>query len=307
MKRHYFSLERKRARHGYYFLIPWFIGLAAFFIFPFFMSIWFSFSDVSIAGGLKMEWVGLKNYIRAFEADVNFLSMFFGTIRDALINLPLINIFAMFLAILVNRRIRFKGFFRGAFFLPVLLGSGYVMQQLLGAHVEQMAMNVGSGTVATSGGGGSGAMSRGISMSQDILMYLGPSVTGVVQDFLGRFTIILWKSGVQIILYLAGLQGISTSLYESAYCDGASEWEKFWKITLPIISPIIPLTLIYTLIDSFTDISNPMIDYIRVMGVYSQQFDYSAALSWLYLIFVFILVGMIMLILRNRIYNAGER
>lgn len=126
-----------------------------------------------------------------------------------------------------------RGFFRTVFFLPVLLGTGYIMQQLLGTGAGDVVTNSVDGIVT-------GVLMKAI----------GATFAGYVQIFLSTITVVLWKSGVQIILFLAGLQGIGASLYEAARCDGATEWENFWKITLPIVSPIILLNFVYSMIDS---------------------------------------------------------
>ena len=182
-----------------------------------------------------------------------------------------------------------RGFFRTAFFIPVLLGTGYIMKQLLGMGVDGM-------TVTT-----------GILVPKLIADLLGPSITEVVQGFLDRITVVLWKSGVQIVLFLAGLQGISGSLYEAARVDGATEWEMFWKITLPMISPVIMMNVVYTIVSFFTDTTNPLVDYIYKMNFTNQQFEYAAAMSWLYFIFALVLCLGSILLMRRHIYDSGTK
>ena len=238
-----------------------------------------------------MKWVGLENYARAFLWDVDFLPMFGTVVKDTFINTIMIVVFSLMIAILVNKKIKFRGFFRGAFFLPVLLGTGYVMEQLLGINAEGPAME----------------MARGITIPEEFMRYLDPVVVSVLSGFLNRITYVLWKSGVQIILFLAGLQGISSSLYEAARVDSATEWEMFWKITLPMISPVILLNVIYTIIDSFTDTSNPIVDYVLDIGFTKSQFEYSAAISWLYFIFVLFVCGIVYFMMRNKVYDTSKK
>ena len=180
--------------------------------------------------GLLTEWVGLKNYEYIFFYDINFIPTFLQVVYDTLLNTPLCMVFSLVIAILINRKMVGRGFFRTAFFIPVLLGSGYIMKQLLGMGVD--------GTTITTG----------IMVPKLISDLLGVSITTVVQGFLDRITVVLWKSGVQIVLFLAGLQGISGPLYEAARVDGATEWEMFWKITLPMITPIILMNIVYTIV-----------------------------------------------------------
>lgn len=285
------TMEQKRSLEGLIFISPWIIGCAIFFINPIFQSIKLSFCKITKLNGFVMQWIGYANYSRAFVWDIKFVPMFLNVIKDTFINTPVTLVFALFIAMLINRPMKGRGFFRTVFFLPVLLGTGFVMKQLLGLGVGSDAMET----------------ARGIIMPEAIANYLGPTFSGVISTFLDRITMILWKSGVQIILFLAGLQGISTSLYESSRCDGATEWEMFWKITLPLMSPVLLLNLIYTLIDSFTDVNNPIVDYILTSSFLNNQFEYGAAMGWIYFVFIFVVSMLIFLVMKSRVYNAGEK
>ncbi len=274
---------------AYIFLIPWLIGVCLFFAYPIFVSIRLAFSDIVEFKGLKTAWVGLENFRYIFFYDINFVPTFLKVVTDTLLNTPLCMVFSLIIAIFINRRMVGRGFFRTAFFIPVLLGTGYIMKQLLGMGVDGM-------TVTT-----------GILVPKLIADLLGPSITEVVQGFLDRITVVLWKSGVQIVLFLAGLQGISGSLYEAARVDGATEWEMFWKITLPMISPVIMMNVVYTIVSFFTDTTNPLVDYIYKMNFTNQQFEYAAAMSWLYFIFALVLCLGSILLMRRHIYDSGTK
>ena len=283
------GIDRKRSMEAYIFLIPWLIGVCLFFAYPIFVSIRLAFSDIVEFKGLKTAWVGLENFRYIFFYDINFVPTFLKVVTDTLLNTPLCMVFSLIIAIFINRRMVGRGFFRTAFFIPVLLGTGYIMKQLLGMGVEGM-------TVTT-----------GILVPKLIADLLGPSITEVVQGFLDRITVVLWKSGVQIVLFLAGLQGISGSLYEAARVDGATEWEMFWKITLPMISPVIMMNVVYTIVSFFTDTTNPLVDYIYKMNFTNQQFEYAAAMSWLYFIFALVLCLGSILLMRRHIYDSGTK
>ena len=285
------SMQQRQNIEAFIFISPWLLGSIFFFFKPMLQSVKLSFSKVVRLNGFVMEWAGLANYEKAFLWDINFIPMFLNVVRDTLVNTPITLVFSLFIAMLINRPMKFRGFFRTVFFLPVLLGSGFVMKQLLGLGVGSEAMSV----------------ANGIIMPESIAMYLGPTFTNIVTIFLDRITIILWKSGVQIILFLAGLQGISISLYEAARCDGATEWEMFWKITLPMISPVILLNFIYSLIDSFTDANNPIVDYILSASFAKNQFEYGAAMGWIYFIFIFIVCMSVFAIMKKRVFNIGEK
>jgi ABC-type sugar transport system permease subunit len=290
MMKRFWTLERKRMLEGYIFISPWLIGFVMLFASAVVSSLILSFSKLTKITGMVTEWVGTANYMKAFVWDIKFVPIFLDTIKFTLIDTPLIIIFSLLISILISRDMKARGFFREIFFIPVLLGSGFVMQQLLGQNVNQQAMEV----------------ARGILLPQEVTVYLGPVISGLIKGFLDRITLILWGSGVQTLLFLAGLQGISKSLYESARCDSATEWEMFWKITLPMISPVILLNVIYTIVKSFTDINNPMMVYTEGL-IKKIQFEYAAALGWIYLLFIIILVGIVYKILRSYVYHSGIR
>ena len=283
------GIDRRRSLEAYIFLIPWLIGVCLFFAYPIFVSVRLAFSDIVEFKGLKTSWVGFENFRYIFFYDINFVPTFLKVVTDTLLNTPLCMVFSLIIAIFINRKMVGRGFFRTAFFIPVLLGTGYIMKQLLGMGVDGM-------TVTT-----------GILVPKLIADLLGPSITEVVQGFLDRITVVLWKSGVQIVLFLAGLQGISGSLYEAARVDGATEWEMFWKITLPMISPVIMMNVVYTIVAFFTDTTNPLVDYIYKMNFTNQQFEYAAAMSWLYFIFALVLCLGSILMMRRHIYDSGAK
>lgn len=289
MKRLHLGLERRRMLAGYVYIAPWLIGFLLFMLYPLVHSLWLGFHEVEGIGALQVKPVGLDNIKKAFLLDTEFIPRFVSVVQDTLINTPLIIVFSLFIAILLNHDIKGRAFFRAAFFLPVLIGSGIVMQQLLGAGV------------------GRNALVDGIGVPDEVFLYMGPTFSEIVFDMLSRLTIIFWKTGVQILLFLAGLQGISFALYESARCDGASEWEMFWKITLPLISPVILLNLVYTLVDSFTDINNRMMIYIKDMAFSKIQMGYASAMGWIYFLFIFVLLVLVFVVTKRFVFYTGEK
>ena len=282
-------MAQKRSWEALLFLLPWLIGLCLFFIWPIIVSVRLSFSDIVKFKGFVMEWVGLKNYEYIFFYDINFVPMFVKTVSDTLLNTPICIVFSLVIAILLNRQMVGRGFFRAAFFIPVLLGSGYVMRQMLGMGADGMTLTT------------------GIVVPELIADLLGHSLTDFLQTVLDRITVVLWKSGVQIVLFLAGLQGISTSLYEAARVDGATEWEMFWKITLPLISPVILMNLVYTIVAFFTDSTNPLVDYIFDQSFTRMEFGYSAAMGWAYFAFTFVLSMLVLGVAGRLVFNQGGK
>lgn len=277
------TIRTRRSLEGLMFVSPWIVGTLLFFIFPLLTSIRLSFSELTSMAGFQMKWVGIKNYKYLIESSTTYIPNFLAQVVNTLINTPITLVFSLIIAMLVNRDIKGKGFFRTVFFLPVLLGTGYVMQQLLSVDMNGV-----------------------ITIPSGILQAMGATFAEIVSAFLARITVVLWKSGVQIILFLAGLQGISSSLYEASRVDGATEWENFWKITLPLVSPIILLNFIYTMIDSFTDSSNQImsdIEHCFENGALAR----GAAMGWFYFAFTFILCMLVLGIMSKLTFNQGER
>lgn len=283
------TISQRRSLTGYVFLSPWLLGSIFLLFFPMIYSLVLSFSQQVKAGSLAVQLVGLEHYRRAFVADNDFVYSFLYVLRETLVNTPIILIFSLIMAILLSRDIKGRGFFRSAFFLPVLLGSGYVMKQLLGQGIDQSAME----------------LARGILLPEILQTYLGPDISGMIGSFLSIITIVMWKSGVQIVIFLAGIQKIPSSLYESARVDSATEWEMFWKITLPMISPIILLNIVYTVISSFGG-DSPMVDYLKYRGFQLGESEYAAAMGWVYFIFVLVLVGLVFLAMRRFVKGVAD-
>lgn len=288
MKKVSLSIKGKRIMEAYVFMIPFIIGVSVLFAFPMFISVKLSFGKLVSMVGYKIDWVGFDSYIRAFTMDPHFIPMFLEVIKQTLVKGPLIIVFSLIIAIVLNKNIKFRGFFRTVAFLPFLLGSGYVMQQLLGQNVN----------VQTS------QSAQSFYIPPEILDYLGPGVSAAINSFFGNIVVVLWSSGVQILLFLSGLQSIPASLYESAKIDSATEWEMFWFITLPMLSPIMLLNIVFTLVDTFINIHNPILDYIKQIGFQLGQYEYAAAIGWIYFIFVLMLVLIVFAATKKYIYAS---
>ncbi len=285
------TFEQKRKLTGLIFVGPWMVIGLAMLVYPFLFSFILSFSKLENNDFSHMVFAGLVNYKKAFFTDVKFIPYFWDTVSNTLINLPMIVIFSLILAILLSRNIKGQGFFRSVFFLPVLLGTGFVMNQLLGQGVDSQSMEI----------------ARGILMPKVVTDYLGPEITEVCAAFFSRITTVLWKSGVQIVITLAGIQQISPALYEAARVDGATEWEMFWKITLPMITPVLLLTTVYTIVASTIEDSQ-VVNYIIANAFNGEhvEFEFSAAMGWVYFLFVLALVGIVFAAMRPFIKRVAE-
>lgn len=282
-EKHGMTIKTRRSLEGLMFITPWLVGAALFFVFPLITSIRLSFSELTSLSGFEMKWNGIENYRYLIQESTTYIPNFLAQVKDTLIDTPITLVFSLIIAMLVNTDIKGRGFFRTAFFLPVLLGTGYVMKQLLSVDMNGV-----------------------ITVPSGILQALGGSLAEMVTLFLSRITSVLWKSGVQIILFLAGLQGISSSLYEASRVDGATEWENFWKITLPLVTPIILLNFIYTMIDSFTDSGNQIMSDIQHCFT-NGQLARGASMGWFYFAFTFVLCAVVLGVMSKLTFNQGER
>ena len=267
------------------------IGFGIFCLFPVVYSLMFSFSEIIDPTTFSFDLVGFQNYADAFLVDTQFLPNFLQSVGDTFINLGLILFFSFFIAIIINRKIRCRGFFRVVFFLPVILGTGFILDQILGENLQEQSINV----------------VRELLFSEEVVRSVPTEFLEMVQELLNRITVVLWNCGVQILLFLTGLQGISTSIYEAARVDAAGEWEQFWLITLPLMAPMILLTIVYTLVAGFTNSSNIVLSYILEIAFEKNHLELSSAMGWIYFLFIILFVGLTFLLMRKPIERASDR
>ncbi|HKL60937.1 MAG TPA: sugar ABC transporter permease, partial [Acholeplasma sp.] len=245
----------------------------------------YSLNKVTITGseGIKMSPIGFKNYIDILTSDLDFVDFLSEFLGQVVLYVPIILIISMVIAILLNQKIKLRGFFRSIFFLPVIIASGPVINELLKQGAGTIPMLEESGIVEMLNNALPAFLSNPIAMLFDEMI------------------IVLWFSGVQIVLFLAGLQKISGEIYEAAQIDGASPWESFWKITLPSLKSIIMVSSVYTIVMLATFSNNSIIKYIqKVMFDTSKSYGYSSALAWIYFILIALLLGLVSLLLRNK-------
>lgn len=285
------SLRAQRSLYGYLFISPWIVGFLILLAWPLLFSFWLSFREVTDLGSLRTEAVGLENYRQAFLVDVKFLPLFWETLSNLLIALPIINVFALSIALLVTAPVPGRMLFRVVFFMPVVIGSAWVVQQLFNQGVGRQVI-----------------VSDPAELRALLNFSVGSSAVEPLFDLISRVTFILWGSGVQILVFIAALHSIPLSLYEAARVDGASSWGIFWKITLPMVSPFILVNLIYTIVDSFTAPFNRLLVYIQQVALtQSIRLGYGAALGWLYFVAVFLILTLVLVLSTKFVYYAGER
>jgi ABC-type sugar transport system permease subunit len=309
----FLTLEKKKSIAGMAFISPWILGFALFIAWPLFFSLFISFADVNPAG-FTTRFIGLRNYIRAIGVDIEFLPLLGNTVLNVVLDTPIILVFSLSVAVLLTRNMKGQTLFRAIFFLPVVVSSGYVIKEFFNQGIGGLSIALGiketAGVVPSELGGGMGPQTPNIINISSLLgEYLGPQIADTTSKFLSRLGLVLWRSGIQILLFIAGMHGISSSLYESGRIDGANEWTLFWMVTLPILSPVILASIIFTIVDSFTDVFNDVLHYIEEIAFKSAmpEFGYSAALSWIYFLTVFLIIIIVMIIIGRRVFNRGEK
>ena len=286
------SLKNQQVLWGYIFIGPWLIGAALLFLWPMGRTLLLSFQKVTDLAFLQTEWVGFANFSDILFTDVGFIPALLTTMKDVVINVPLILVFSLLMALLLAQVTRGQTFLRAVFFLPVVIGSAGVIQQLLeyGARDELAAVTLGP-LLQTMGEGGQGT-----------------TIVAPIKLVVNRLTVIIWHTGVEILLFIAGLKSIPPSLYEAAQVDGATAWESFWKISLPLLSPVILVAAIFALVDLFTDPLNSVVLYIMDVGIRRQgRLESAAALGVLYFAVVFVVLLLVTRIASKLVFYAGER
>lgn len=305
MKRIHMSYEKKKGLYGYGFVALWFIGALMFFIVPLLQSFYYSFHNVApevgevsvtaLVDNLTGEKNIFLNYKTAFMTDPKFRQYLVEVLQDMALSLPVIVVFSLFVAIIINQKFRGRTFARAVFFLPVIIATGPVYAII-------------TGDLETSGNNSAEQFSTMFEadMVDQLLEFVGiygfgdtftEMLTTITSDILN----LVWKCGIQIIIFLSALQGIPPSAKEAAAIEGATSWEFFWKITLPYISPMIVVNIVYTVIDSFTDPTNEVMG--RLLEIQSEwRYGLSAAMAWSYFGIILVVLGIIFAIMNKLVW-----
>jgi len=290
------SLERKKAVWGWIFILPWLLGFIFLFSVPLLQSLFFSFNDLSMGTtGYKTDYVGWNNFIRALTVHPTYNRIFVESITEMVVNVPLIILFSLFSATLLNQKFRGQKLSRAIFFLPVILASG----ALAVINSNDFLANV-VGSVGQDEGGNFAGLQ---SFELEMMLYesgMSPVIVDYLTDAVDRIYDIISSSGVQILIFLAGLQSISASIYEAAKMEGATGYEIFWKITFPMMSPLILTNVVYTIIDSFND--NRMTALLNTTAFGVLDFSLSAAMGWIYFIGITVILAIAAGIISRRVF-----
>ena len=285
-KRKIASLDRRKARAGWIFVLPFVLGFILIYLPMVVESIKYSFYNIEIlrGGGFQLIPVGWAHYSNALLDDPDFVQILITGLLDMVFDIPMILIFSLFMAVLLNQKMAGRAAFRAIFFIPVILSTG-LMESIEAQNIMGDYMDSAEGI--DDGSGESTASTLVSALDVEALfagMAVGQGLVEYVVVAINRIYDIVNRSGVQMLIFLAGLQSISPAIYESVQIDGATAWETFWKITFPMISPMILVNAVYTIIDSFTTESNVVMTFIS--SVYEKSDVLSSAMSWIYFLIV---------------------
>ncbi|MDA3730851.1 sugar ABC transporter permease [Niameybacter massiliensis] len=275
------SWEKKRSRMGYVFILPFIIGSIVFLLIPVVTSLIYSLSKLTVnTTGYELEFVGLANFKQLVLVDPVYRKVLVEALTE-LINVPITVIFSFFMASLLNQKFRGRGLVRGIFFLPVILSSGvYIQLERMDQLVSQYAQ---TGQDAYYFSGAFINLLNMMDLNQELILFLTSSVS--------RIGTIVAMSAIPIVIFLAGFQAISPSIYEAAYMEGGTKWEIFWKISFPMISPLILVCVIYSIVDNFTKSSSVMINLVHRTIFTEFKFGLGSAMVWIFIVVVFAIIG----------------
>ena len=277
------TLKRRSMLTGLAFVSLWIVGFCVFTLYPLIYTFYLSFNNVRVTAGegILTEYLGWENYRRAFVLDnlvAEALSEYFS---EMIIYVPIIIVVALIIALMLNNKIKGTGIFRTIFFLPVIITSGPVIQNFVDQGVASLTVSEFFDT--------------------SVLYEYVPSVFADAVSFLiDSFIMILWFSGVQILIYLAGLKKLDKAMYEAARIDGAGKWETFWKLTLPALNPIIIINIVYTVVTQSLFSLNPIVVKIKAeMNNVETGYGYASALAWIYTVVIILVLGVFVLLFKR--------
>lgn len=286
LKKSRMSLTTKEGLTGIVFLAPFIIGLIYFFLIPMISSLVYSFNLVSFGNdGLNFEFVGLQNYKEVFTTNKMFWTAFKDSVSTLLYQVPVVVIYSLFIALILNLNMPGRLLYRIVFFMPMIFMADVVYKVIASTGMDPTLSDSGNSLISL------GFEIQGL--LKDILSAIGLP-TEIMEKLMGIINNIFqisWKAPIQIILYLTGLQAIPSSYYEVCMIEGGTKWEAFWKVTFPMLSPITLLCVVFSIVDTFTDSNS---DMIYLINRTSQSFLHeSMTISWCYFIFVFIYTSIV--------------
>ena len=277
-------LGRESNIAGWLFVLPFVIGFIFLYGRPVYQSFIYSLNRISVGeNGLVLEPIGFENYKYLMKSDAAFVKQLLTQLAGMAVKVLVIMFFSMFLALLLSDKFPGRLLFRAVLFMPVIFGAGAILNLFNAQDGATDELQQTTNTFVVLSASGSGFV-------KEIISSFGV-LTPVIQAFTEYATNVfnlLWDCGIQIILFIIGLQTIPAYLYEVAEMEGATKWETFWKITFPLLTPSILLCLTYSLIDYFNSTTNPIVRIIDTNM--NNRIDYACAQSWAYSLLVFVII-----------------
>ncbi|WP_409346506.1 carbohydrate ABC transporter permease [Paenibacillus sp. MBLB4367] len=294
LKRKQLSLEQKKSALGVLFVTPWLLGFVFLFAIPLVQSLQYSLSNLKVEmGGFQKEFVGFQYYQELLFSHPTFNRTLIDSVSHMVVNVPSIIIFSLFAATILNQKFTGRVFARAVFFLPVVLASTVLSLET--------STEMSNAAASLTGGAEEGNFLRSFELER---MLLESGMGGVFVDYItgsvNRIYEIISSSGVQILIFLAGLQSISPSIYEAARIEGTTGYEAFWKITFPMLSPLILTNVVYTVIDSFNN--NKLNQLIMDTAFKSLNFSSSAAMAWMYFAVTSIILSLSVWLISRKVF-----
>ena len=291
------GLQKRKAISGYLFISPFIIGFLTFMVQPLFQSLYMSFCDVKLgAGSFDLVWKSIDNYNYAFRVDADYVRLLTEELMRMAVYSLAIMVFSFFVALVLNQKFKGRALVRSVFFLPVILASGVMLKldsnnALMAALAQTVEINA-QGTASIT------------DALQNILRTSGVGVRAFEKLFevIDNIYDVAISSGIQIIIFLSGLQTISPSMYEAADIEGCTKWESLWKITFPMVSSLFLVNWIYTVVDFCMRSDNEVIDKITTNMNVNLNYGLASAMSWTYFVLVMAIIGVSSLIISKGVY-----
>lgn len=293
-----FSVDRLTDRHSWVFLSPFIVGLLLVGLPVVVASVRYSFSALSIdENGFQVAAAGWQNYHDALFVDVSFVKTFLMSIAQTVLQIPVIVFFSLFVATLLNQKLPGRTVFRAVFFMPMILMSGVIAADGMSGNALLTKMST-AGGVEMTGAADVSVADWAVTYFMDKLSF-NESVSTYLMSVVDNIFSVVTMSCVQILIFLSALQNISPSVYEAAEVEGASGWDCYWKITLPMISPMLLVVVCYTVIDSFTSSSNEVMSNVLALSNDLTKTGLASAMAWMYFLVIMVLLLAICLWLKR--------
>ncbi|HKL99987.1 MAG TPA: sugar ABC transporter permease [Mobilitalea sp.] len=289
------TMASKNALTGYLFILPFIIGFIAFLLIPMGQSLKMAFCDVRFEGGIVYDFVKFANFKYAFTVNPDFVPNMMSELLQMAYSVPSIIIFSFFISIVLNQHFKGRGLVRAVFFLPVILSSGV----LVGLETNNTLMSGLQDVIAESSN-----LTSITDTVKSMFLSEGTSLGPIEYVFnaVDQVYDIAIASGIQIIIFLSGLQTISPSMFEAAKIEGATAWETFWKITFPMISSLILVNVVYSIIDFFVRTDNEVMTLIKQTMVADIKYGLSSAMAWTYFAVIAVIIGVVSAIISKKVY-----